>query len=98
MRVFVSVENVDDRIFANRKHQPVGHLGAAELIEVGFELFDIAAQIHGLAEETSLDEKVRRRLAEFVGFAAGIAGDAKGVAEPEPLVDLWIDPDFGARP
>src|SRR5215470_4751535 len=80
VRIFIGVENVDDGIFADREHQPVGSLGAAELIEVGIELLRFAAQIYGLAEEPSLDQKVRSRLADFVRFAARIAGDAKGVA------------------
>jgi hypothetical protein len=78
--------------------KPVGRLGAAELIQVGFELFYPAAQIYGLAKKPSLDQKIRIRFAEFVRFAADVSCDPKGILEPEPLVDFRIDPDFGARP
>src|SRR6516162_7966224 len=98
VRIFIGVEDVDDGVFADREHQAVGGLGAAELVQVGLELFSLAAQIDRLAEEPSLNQKIGIRLAYFIGFAAGISRRAKGVAEPEPLVDLRIDPDFGARP
>jgi hypothetical protein len=94
----VGVEDVDDRIFADGEHQAVGSLSTAELVQIGLELFRLAAQIYCLAEEPALDQNVRVGLTEFVGLAAGISCHTKGVAESEPLVDLRIDPDFAARP
>jgi len=78
--VFVSIEDVDDRVFADRKHEAVYGLRAAELIQVGFELFGFAAEIDSLAKETALNQYVRRRFAALVSFAAGISRHAKGVA------------------
>lgn len=60
VRVFVGVEDVDDGVFADREHQAVGGLSAAELVQVGIELFSLAAQIDGLAEEPSLQCYVDR--------------------------------------
>jgi hypothetical protein len=42
VRVTVGVEDVDDRIFVDRQHEPVGGLGAAKLVEIGFEFFGLA--------------------------------------------------------
>ena len=98
MRVCIGVEDIDDGVFADREHQAIGGLRAAELIEVGFELLRLTAQIYGLAQKSALDQHIRLRPADLVGFAAGVSRHPKGVAEPEALVDLRIDPDFGAPP
>ena len=57
-----------------------------------------AAEIDGLAQEAALDQDIRVDLAQFVGLAARVTGDAKSVAEAEPLIDFGVDPDLATRP
>jgi len=97
LRVFVGVEDVDDGVFAESEHEAVGGLGAAQLVQVGIEFMRFAAQIYRLAEKQSLNQRVGINRAYFVGFAAHVSGHTKCVAEAEPLVDLWIEPQLRAR-
>ena len=95
---FVGVEDIGHRKLSIRQHHSVCSLRATQLIEVWIELLGLTAQIDRLAENATRHLVVRRILADFVRFTAGIARHAKGVAETESLVDLWIDPDFRALP
>jgi hypothetical protein len=81
-----------------RQHQSVCTARACELIEVIVDLFDVAAEIDGLANKGALQTSVRIGRTELVGFGAGKAGGAMGVVESEALVDFGIGPELGARP
>ena len=59
----VGVKDIDDGIFADGEHHAVGSLGAAVLVEVGFELFRLSPQFDGLAQKPTLDHNIRLRLA-----------------------------------
>jgi hypothetical protein len=96
--IFVGVEHVDRAELAEPQHQAVCSLRIGELIGVGFDLFAVAAEIDGLPHEIALHPRVRIGRAELIGFAAGIAGDAVGIADAETLIDFRIDPEFGALP
>ena len=48
MGVFVRVEDVDDGEFTEREDEPVGSLSAAELVEIGINLFSRTTEIDGL--------------------------------------------------
>ena len=51
----VGVEDVED--------QPVGGLGATELVQIRLQLFGLTIQIDGLAKKSALNQKIRLRLA-----------------------------------
>ena len=46
------------REFADGDDQPVGGLGAGELIDVGVDLLAVAAEIDGLPDEGPLDARI----------------------------------------
>ena len=69
-----------------------------ELIEVGVDFLVVAAEIDGLPDEGPLNARIRNRGADLECGPARKAGDAFGIAQPETLVDLRIDPEFGAVP
>ena len=76
----------------------VGGLRAGELIEVGDHLLGFAAEIDRLPDESPLNARVRNRSSDLERGPAREAGDALGVAQPESLTNLRIDPKFGAPP
>ena len=98
MGIFDGVEYVGNAELADREDQPVGRLLAGELIDVGIHLLGGAAEVDGLADEGTGHPHIGIVAADLVGFAARKSREAEGVAEPEALVDLRIDPQFRALP
>jgi hypothetical protein len=96
--VFVGIEDIDDRVFADGEDEAIGGLRAAELVQVRIKLFRLPAQIDGLAQEGSLNQKVGLRLPDLVRFTTGISRDTESVAEPETLVGLRVESEFSSRP
>ena len=98
VRVFVGVEYVDDGDLADSQDHAVRGLRATELIEVGIDLLDFAAEVDGLAEECPCHAVVRVGLPKLVGFTAEIPGNAEAVTKAEALIDLRIEPDLRPLP
>jgi len=96
--VCIGVEDIDHREPAHPEHQAVGGPRAAQLVLIGIDRLALAAQIDGLAEKEALQPEIGRALADLIGLAARKAGDAERAVEPEPLVDLRVDPHLGAAP
>ena len=98
MRVLVGIKNVDDREFSDSNHDAIGGQAIGKLVQAGIEVRGIAPQIDRLAKEDARNAGIRIGGADLVRFTAEVAGDPKGIAETEPLIDLGIDPNFGAVP
>src|SRR5580658_11230417 len=98
MGVAVRIEEIDDGVFPDREHQPIGALRPRKLVQVGTEPLRLSRQIDRLAEERALNQRVGMHLSDLVRLATGISGDTECVAESEALVDFRIDPEFRARP
>ena len=98
VRVFVGVENVDDAESAQRQHNAIRRLRAGEHILVGFHLFGCAAKIDGLPDEIALHPRVGLLQSELVGLGTGKSGRAVRIRETVALIDLGVDPQFGALP
>src|SRR6202035_1745249 len=96
--VFVGIEYVDGGEFSDGQHQTAVRRRTGKLIDVGIDLPAVATEIDRLPHEVALHARIRIRSAELVGLAAGKAGDAVGIAEPESLVEFEIGPEFGAVP
>src|SRR5262249_31663581 len=71
---------------------------SGELIDACFNLLLLAAEIDGLAQERARDPRIGRRGADLVGLSARKSGGAERAAQSEALIDLRVDPQFGAVP
>ena len=96
--ILVCVEDVRDGKLAKRENKTVGRSRSVELIDRGLRLLDFIAEPKRLSDKHSLEPRIRIIGADFVSFPARKACDAKCLAEPETLIDLRIDPKFGALP
>jgi hypothetical protein len=96
--VSVGIEDVDDAEAARGQHQAVGAARSAEPIEIVVDLFSVAAEIDGLAQEGALHAGIGRGGAELVGLGAGKARRAMGIVEAKALIDFGIGPELGPRP
>ena len=76
----------------------IGGLRPGKLVDIGVELLCFAAEIDGLAHEGARHADIGVIGADLVGFRARKAGDAVRVSQAEALVDVRVDPQFGASP
>src|SRR5215472_17789464 len=98
MGVFIGVEDVGRAEFACCDDKSVGGLRLGELIDIGFDLLGLAAEVDRLADERAVQAGVWIIGADLEGLAADVTGHAGRVAEPKALIDFWIDPGFGPVP
>ena len=96
--IFIGVEHVADAHLADRDDDAVGGLFARELVHVRIDLLGLAAEIDGLAHNDAVDLRIGRALADLGALRVGEGVDAEGVAEAKALVELGVDPEFGALP
>ncbi len=92
MRIFVGVEHVGDAEFTHRYDQAVGRLAPGKLVDAGIYFLRFAAEIDGLSDECPVKAHVGIVGSYLISFRARKPGDAERTAEPEPLIDLRIDP------
>src|SRR4029077_11146139 len=64
----------------------------------GCDAFSLAAEVDHLTEKEPGHTDIGNTGAALVGLSAGRSRDTDTVAEPEPLIDLRVEPELGSFP
>src|SRR5262249_40493907 len=98
VRIFIGIEYVVHREFADGEDEPVRRHCTAKLICRRIHLLAVAAEIDGLSAESARNAGIGYRLAFFERCAARKPGNAGCRIEAKTLIDFRIDPQFSALP
>ena len=98
MRIGIGVEDIADGEAADGERDAVDVALAGELVGGVLDVFLLAAETEGLAEEVTLRAEFRIGRAGLLRFAIGESGEPERAVDAEPLSELGIEIELAAVP